>query len=148
MGKKENLIFLELLRKVVDKLQKSVEEDALEQLDSALELATILNDILKEEALDVELSEDLVSEKLSKTQTQLKETLINDPGKALKDLQKIVRSDSPLFDDIVLQLERYNRLTKNLQKGLVDYFDSDTEFTKIANTVIFIINSLEDADLK
>ncbi|HMR43628.1 MAG TPA: hypothetical protein PKC40_07340, partial [Saprospiraceae bacterium] len=127
---------------------KSVEEDALEQLDSALELATILNDILKEEALDVELSEDLVSEKLSKTQTQLKETLINDPGKALKDLQKIVRSDSPLFDDIVLQLERYNRLTKNLQKGLVDYFDSDTEFTKIANTVIFIINSLEDADLK
>lgn len=148
MGKKENLIFLELLRKVVDKLQKSVEDDALEQLDSALELATILNDILKEEALDVELSEDLVSEKLSKTQTQLKETLINDPGKALKDLQKIVRSDSPLFDDIVLQLERYNRLTKNLQKGLVDYFDSDTEFTKIANTVIFIINSLEDADLR
>lgn len=148
MGKKENLIFLELLRKVVDKLQKSVESDAFEQIDSTLELATILNDLLKEEARDVELSEDLVSEKLLKIQAHLKETLINDPGKTLRDLQKIVRADSPLFDDIILLLERQNRLTKNLQKGLIDYPDSEIEFTKISNTTIFIINSLEENDLK
>ena len=89
----------------------------------------------------------MLPENLSELKVHIKDILINDLEKALLTLKQHVRPDAEPYDEIIIALERCNRINKALQKGLIPFQEADTLLNQIVNAVVFTINNLMEGDL-
>jgi hypothetical protein len=78
---------------------------------------------------------------------QIKDLLIEDLGKALQSLKNKLKTHTETYDDLIGLFARYNRMTRYLQKGVLDIPAAESEFVKIENAVIFVLNRLDREDL-
>ena len=85
--------------------------------------------------------------KLTQLKVSIKELLLSDLEKALYSLKENLRPDCAAFDEIIISLERTNRINKALQKGLIPFHDADILLNQIVNSVVFTINNLKESDL-
>lgn len=84
---------------------------------------------------------------LSQLKVQIKDILIVDLEKALLTLKQQLWPESKAYDEIIIALERCNRIEKALQKGLLPFREADLLFNQIVNSCIFTINNLKEQDL-
>lgn len=86
-------------------------------------------------------------ESLFLLRVRIKDILIVDLEKALVALKLCLRPDCEAYDEIVISLERCNRINKALQKGIIPFQEADLLFNQIVNSCIFTINNLKETDL-
>ena len=82
-----------------------------------------------------------------KIKNKIKNILEKDTIKSLKELKRLLNSDSALIDDITRLIATYNRIDKYLHKGTINYADAHIEFTKIDNSALMLVNELDEEDL-
>lgn len=152
MDEQEKLIPLNLPLHVIEKLREAIrkgtpddpapDELKLEQLDATEEPSeTLPNDTIVEEP------QSFSDHRLKKFYFAIKEALARDCGEAILLMKKLINSDKPVFDNVILLLERYNRIQKNFQKGLIDFPTADGEMNKMANAILYFINEVSEEDL-
>ena len=78
----------------------------------------------------------------------MKELLINGFENAIKEFKFILESNSQTYDDIIGLQTRYNRISKEFKNGLIKFEIADLAKTNIENAFIYIVNNLNENDLK
>ena len=115
----------------------------------------IINDIIESvkkglfdpSTLDVEvLKAKHESSTIRQLKVKIKNILEKDTVKALKEIKKNIGEETSLFDDVIGLISRYNRVDKYVMKGVIAYEDAHKEFTKIDNSVIMLINEIDEDD--
>lgn len=77
----------------------------------------------------------------------IKDTLMNNAGKALNALIDCLIPHTNTSDKVVGLLTRYNRINQWMQLGMVGFQYADTELVKIEHAIIYIVNNLEESDI-
>lgn len=80
--------------------------------------------------------------------TFIKNLLTENVEQALRACKDKLIEHSKSQDDIIELLSRYNRVSSTMQKGLVDFSIADMEINKIVNTVIYMVNNMDESELK
>lgn len=89
----------------------------------------------------------MLPENLTELKIQVKDILVADIEKALLTLKQHLRPDVEAYDEIIIALERTNRINRALQKGLIQFQEADMLLNQIVNAVVFTINNLSENDL-
>lgn len=103
-------------------------------------------DLIDEEKVIADRFEE--KQELFNLKKELKELLIKSFDNSIEKLKGTLITHSPAYDDIIALQSRYNRINNYFQKGLVGFTETDKEIIKIENAYIYIINNLEDEELK
>lgn len=103
-------------------------------------------DLIDEEKVIADRFEE--KQELFNLKKELKELLIKSFDNSIEKLKGALITHSPAYDDIIALQSRYNRINNYFQKGLIDFTETDKEIIKIENAYIYIINNLEDEELK
>lgn len=77
---------------------------------------------------------------------ELKLLLIKDINEVTNALLELTSGNSPLFDNIILVKARFNDLTREDNKGVLNSFEKNIEMNKIRGSILRIINSLNDSE--
>ena len=78
----------------------------------------------------------------------LKDSLAKDIGVVLKDLKSLIAPQSSHYDDIIRLLNRYNRSLTYKNTATIKLDDLEFQFNKITDSIMSLINCIEDIDLK
>ena len=131
-----NSLIIELLRKLIENLEKGEDyQDLLIGLVPLLGNAKI--------TLDYNNSKKLIS-----TRSNIKKIIEKDVLKALQTFKKSIKTDSSVYNEITLLITAHNRTHQYLTKGLIKYEDALIEFARVDNTLLLLLDNLEEEDLK
>jgi len=135
-----------LLKKLIANLDPIKDnEDLISQLIEFLDSPAPTTIPLYEDTL---LPIKIASEKKAKLKSKIKEILQKDSLKALEELRNSIIEDNPLFNQVILSIATYNRINKFLLSGTINFQDAHQEFTKIDNAILYMIDEVEEEDLK
>lgn len=80
-------------------------------------------------------------------QQELKSLLEGSLEKAVRQLMKSVRQDTEVFDDLTLEQARLTDIEKRFNKGLLEQDIYHVELNKIRESILMLINDLQEEDL-
>lgn len=125
-----------------------LEKGASEEDDEKNPVAALVKAILQEQSSSlIEVATTEPDAIILTVKTQIKDLLVQDLGSALDLLKSKLKAHSEVYDDLIGLFARYNRMTRYLQKGILDIPSAESEFVKIENAVIFTLNRLKADDL-
>lgn len=87
------------------------------------------------------------NEELFSFKLKIKEAIVEGFTGAIDELKTHIIPNNTVYDDIIGLSARYNRIYGSFQRGIIDFKTADLELTKIENTLIYIVNNLNDSDL-
>jgi len=97
--------------------------------------------------VEAELKVIQVDNHISDLRNKIKDLMINKLDIALITFKNSISDSCDLYDEVISLLSRFNRITKTFQKGLVDYPLYNKEIIMIENTVLYMVNNIENEDL-
>lgn len=115
------------------------------------------SDIVKESLLENQLKEKIEEQNLNqppsldneiiKLSKELKEKATTDTGAALVKLKDSIRYNCSIYDEVILLLNRMNRIIKGGNGGLLDPQFAYGEENKIVHAFLYLVNNLDNDSL-
>jgi len=131
-----NSLIIELLKKLIENLEKG--EDYQELLIGLVPL-------LSNEKITTNNDQ---SKKLISIRNKIKKIIQKDVIKALQTFRDTIKEGSSVYNEVTLLIAAYNRTHKYLTKGLIKFEDASIEFARVDNTLLLLVDDLEESDLK
>jgi len=85
---------------------------------------------------------------LSTLVNEVKILVLTDIEAALKKLQSSLPFRSEINNDVIGLLSRHNRVNKALNKGIIQFQVADNEYNKIAASLLYLVDNLDEDSLK
>ncbi|MEO0685016.1 MAG: hypothetical protein AAFY76_08225 [Cyanobacteria bacterium J06649_11] len=87
------------------------------------------------------------SNKLSEVTDLIKEIFQNDIKKALLEFKIRLREDSVLVNDVLLLINKCNRIETHFNEGIIGYELLTTETNKIGKSLLLLLDELDIEDI-
>lgn len=85
---------------------------------------------------------------LSTLVNEVKILVLTDIEAALEKLQSSLPFRSQIKNDVIALLSRHNRVNKALNKGIIQFQVADNEYNKIAASLLYLVDNLDEESLK